>query len=72
MAPKRAKKTRLQKTQKKMINEMKSVNFILSDKFNDNHYLSPNYKLPLVKKYVNENYYIFKSFDEFDLLKKSE
>lgn len=56
--------------QKKMINDIKNVKFILSDKKNDLSSLSPNVKLPLVKQYLDNNYTIVESFDEFDLLRK--
>ena len=55
-----------------MINEITDVNFILSDKTDDFNEFSPNYKLPLVKNYIDKNYYIYMSLDEFDLLKKNE
>ena len=55
-----------------MIKEIKNVNFILSDKKENFQKLSPNFKLPLVKEFIDNNYYIFKSYQEFDLLKKNE
>ena len=58
--------------QNKMIKDIQNVNFILSDKVDDFHNLSPNNKLKLVKKFIDKNYYVFKSFEEFDLLKKYE
>ena len=61
-----------QNIQKEMIKEIKNVNFILSDKKENFQKLSPNYKLPLVKEFIDNNYYIFKSYQEFDLLKKNE
>ena len=61
-----------EKIQNEMINEITDVNFILSDKTDDFNEFSPNYKLPLVKNYIDKNYYIYMSLDEFDLLKKNE
>ena len=61
-----------EKIQNEMINEITEVNFILSDKTDDLSKFSPNYKLPLVKNYIDKNYYIYMSLDEFDLLKKNE
>ena len=58
--------------QNEMINEITDVNFILSDKIDDFSKFSPNYKLPLVKNYIDKNFYIYMSLDEFDLLKKKE
>ena len=61
-----------EKIQTEMINEITEVNFILSDKIDDFSEFSPNYKLPIVKNYIDKNYYIYMSLDEFDLLKKNE
>ena len=61
-----------EKIQNEMINEITDVNFILSDKIDDFSKFSPNYKLPLVKNYIDKNFYIYMSLDEFDLLKKKE
>ena len=58
--------------QKKMINDIQNVKFILSDKINDYQPLSPNKKLPIVKNFIDNNYFVFKSFKSFDLLKKIE
>ena len=61
-----------EKIQKNFIRELKDVKFILSDKINDYHPFSPNKKLPIVKSYIETNYFKYKSYELFDLLKKNE
>ena len=61
-----------EKVQNNFIDELKNVKFILSDKINDYHQFSPNKKLPIVKTFIETNYFKIKSYELFDLLKKNE
>ncbi len=54
------------KNQKVLINQLKDVNIILAD--NDTGEFSPNYRLPILKEYINQNYNILYKEDKWLIL----
>ncbi len=55
-----------EKNQRELIKKLKNVKVILMD--NDYSEFSPNYKLPLLKQYINKNYEVFYKQDKWLLM----
>jgi len=55
-----------EKNQRELIKKLKNVKIILMD--NDYSEFSPNYKLPLLKQYINKNYEVFYKQDKWLLM----
>ena len=55
-----------EKNQRELINKLKKVKIILTD--NDKNEFSPNARLPLIKKYISENYKILYQEDRWIIM----
>ena len=60
-----------EKNQKKFIKELNNTNIIIEDKPKKENNLSPSFKLPLVKKFIDNNYNLLFSYYNYRVLQKN-